>query len=588
METRRPHPLARLVLALCTLALVTGSALALSPLALPQGPRVSARLSAGVVRMGDTAAIAINVDDAGDARIVSIPSVEGLELGNPGRPSRRSYTSIVNGRVTSQVSLSWQISVRPTAEGDYEIPGIEVEVEGKRLSTQPLHLTAVVDLEGEDLGYLDVRPASKRVIEGQPFSVEILFGWDPAVQQVNFAYLNLPWWDALPGAIELDTPQPKDGVKGILVNREFEVVAEQGESRRQNGRTMHTLRLVRTYLPTRSGPLEFPTSFFEFGQVQSSGFFDARPARRSSHFVQAPAFSIDVVPLPTEGQPLDFSGAVGNLAVRASADSRDVRVGDSIKLTVQWTGDGNLQYFQPPDPAAQDAFRGFRVYGSTEEKAFDRRTVVYDLAPLSTELTAIPSLSLSVFDPEAGRYATLATDPISIRVRPLERTSDLEDVEKEFERDIADIDARPLSGRAPRDHGALDRFLAGSLVLVPLVGLVLRAGVRRRTGDPDAPLERRRRRARKVLARALQDASGPGQQRAAFLEYLGARTREPATAWEGRDPARDGSAPQLPDAHRAGTAELLARLDSAVWGGAPAVPGDELLAAARALEGEGL
>jgi hypothetical protein len=580
METRRSRPLARLAFLLTSL-------MALATPAIAQGPRVYARLSAGVLRLGDTGALAIHVDDAEDARIVSIPTVEGLEIGRPGRPNRSSYTSIVNGRVSSQVSVDWQLSLRPSGEGDYEIPPIEVEIGGRRFATQPQHLTVVVDLEGEDLGFLEVRPASTHVIEGQPFSVEVLFGWDSSTQ-VNFAELNLPWWDALPGAIELDSPQARDGVKGIHVNREFEVVAEQVEPRQRGGRSLHTLRLVRTYLPTRSGALEFPTSFFEFGQVQRTSVFDLRPSRRRSHFVQAPAFAVDVVPLPTEGQPLDFSGAVGSLSVRASADARDVRVGDSIKFTVQWSGSGNLQFFAPPDPAVQDAFGGFRVYGSTEEKAFDRRTVVYDLAPLSTELTEIPSLSLSVFDPEAGRYIVLATEPIPIRVRPLEGTSSLEEVEKEFERDIADLDVRPLSDRSPRDRTGLDRFLGGALVLVPLLGLILRAGVRRRGTDPGAPLERRRRRARRELARALQRATGPSEQRAAFLEYLGARTREPAAAWDGRDPARNGAAKSLPEAHREGTGRLLARLDAAVWAGAPAVPSDELIAAARALEGEGL
>jgi hypothetical protein len=345
------------------------------------------------------------------------------------------------------------------------------------------------------------------------------------------------------------------------------------------------LRLTKTYLPTRSGTLEFPTSFFEFGSRR--GIFDQR---RESHFVQAEPFAIEVVALPSTGQPLDFSGAVGALVARASADTRDVRVGDSIKFTVEWTGQGNLQYFRPPDLAALDAFRGFRVYGSTEEKSPERRKVVYDLAPLTSEVQAIPALPLSVYDPVAEHYLTITTEPIAIRVRALEKTAELSDDERRFEREIEDIDARPPLGAEPaRGHGQ-DRFLLGALVLLPVLGFLARAQVRRRSGDPGAPLERRRRRAARMLARALAGDAAPAAQHAAWLEFLAARTRERVTAWDGRDFGRWAAehAPALPDEARRSASAALTRLEAAVYGGGTPPGREELLALAKRLAEAGL
>ena len=101
---------------------------------------------------------------------------------------------------------------------------------------------------------------------------------------------------------------------------------------------------------------------------------------------------------------LASSGAVGVLSVRASADTRDVVVGDSIKLTVDWTGDGNLEFFEAPDLGLFDAFRGFQVYGSAEEKSLDRRRVVYDLV---TDTPIGKSQVAEWFSTRDGRIASI-------------------------------------------------------------------------------------------------------------------------------------------------------------------------------------
>lgn len=552
------------------------------------GAKLSARLSAGVVRLGDTGAVNITVEDCRDARVLEVPSVQGLRFGRVSEPRLRQSTSYVNGRLFSESTLTLVLPFRGEAEGDYEIPAISVEVDGKRLETRALRVTIVRDITGADFGYVEVRPSAERVVEGQPLSVEIRFGW-LASQQVNFAELNLPWWDSLPGAVDLteDAPVPQESrVDGIIVNGRLQVTAEQLDPVNRKGRDFVALRLSKTFLPTRSGPLEFPTSFFEFG-TRRQGLFDSR---RESHFVEAAAFTVEVVALPTEGQPLDFSGAVGTLAARASTDTRDVRAGDSIKFSVEWSGTGNLAFFRPPDLSALEPFRGFRAYGSTEDKSPGRRTVVYDIAPLSSDVKTIPALPLAVFDPKSERYVIVATEPIPIRVRPLERSEVLGDEERRFERDIADIDRRPPAPAGSARARGQDRFLAGALVGVPLLGLLARAHVRRRSGDPGAPLERRRRRARRELARSLARAGESGAVQAAWLEFLGARTREPAAAWEGRDFVgwAEAHAPLLTAELRRRAQELHAGLAASVWGGAQAPASAELEDLARALVEGGL
>jgi len=355
--------------------------------------------------------------------------------------------------------------------------------------------------------------------------------------------MSLPWWGELPGLIEMEQapPAPTASLIDFVLNSNELVKVERLGDREVRGRTFVVFRLVRSYMPTRSGPLEFPDSFFEFGQVdEQRGFFRTERRKVETYFVQAPAFDIDVVPLPEAGRPLDFSGAIGSIGAEATAEPRDVDVGDSIKFTVEWSGKGNLEFFTPPDPGRLEAFDGFRVYGTTESKAFDRRRVTYDIAPLSSQVHRIPSLPLQVFDPELGRYTAVESNPIEIRVRALENAVSLapEEGEAQFGADVHDIVAQ--AAPAPRSGGAGGgpgpRTLGGLLLAAPLLWLGVRTRVRRR-GDPDAPLERRRRRARRVLARSLASATDAKQQLDAFHAFLAARTREPDQAWLGRDVA---------------------------------------------------
>jgi hypothetical protein len=265
-------------------------------------------------------------------------------------------------------------------------------------------------------------------VEGQPFSVELRFGWEEGLE-VNFANLVLPWWGELPGTLDLGDrglPPDANAVQGVSINDRIQVVVEQLAPTKREGRSLVTMRLVKSFVPTRSGPLEFPTSFLEFGKsVRSGGFLASSRRKTESYYVEAPPLTLDVAKLPEEGQPFDYSGAVGELEARARVDTRDVAVGDSMKLVVDWTGDGNLEFFTPPDPGRLDAFRGFRVYGMTEEKSFDRRRVTYDIAPVDPDMTEIPPVPLTVYDPVAGRYVEIETDPIPIRVRALEGAVDL-------------------------------------------------------------------------------------------------------------------------------------------------------------------
>src|SRR5262245_48180322 len=68
--------------------------------------RVTARLSAGVLRLGDSGSVNVTVENSENARIVQVPTVAGLNLGKPGRANSQQSTSFVNGRVYSEITIT--------------------------------------------------------------------------------------------------------------------------------------------------------------------------------------------------------------------------------------------------------------------------------------------------------------------------------------------------------------------------------------------------------------------------------------------------------------------------------------------------
>jgi hypothetical protein len=549
-------------------------------------PVVSAQLQTGLVKLGSQAVAQVTVEGTTQALLKEIEAIDGLEFVGASGPKRSVFESITRGRRVRSETLSWQLHWRPERVGSFEIPPVRLEVDGREVTTQGMSLRVVEDFQGQNLGYLEWIDAPTEVYEGQPFEVTLRFGWDWAMSRFNHANLILPWWGRLPGTLEVGGPL-KAGQRQLDVSLNDNGVVRVRELGRRDlgGRDLRMFELQRTFVSTRTGTLSFPASHFEFGRVDR-GFFESR---REIYYVAWPALEVNIRSLPEEGRPFEFSGGVGRFGARASVDRRSLDLGESVKFTVEWTGVGNLEFFEPPDLGREDAFNGFRAYGATDRFHGDRRIVIYDLAPKNAKVSELPPVSLSIFDPVAGEYAVVETNSIPIRVRVPEGFVglDVEGAAESIGLDLRDIKTEPARGRG--GDGPNELLLAG-LPLVTLLGwIVLRRSVRRR-GDPASLQARRRRRAQKELARRLSRASDAREQAEALRAFLGDRTDEAGTAWEGRDVTQYAATAADVDSRAMGAlAALLEELDASIWSGdGAALDTARLLSVAKEAVGGGL
>jgi hypothetical protein len=399
------------------------------------------------------------------------------------------------------------------------------------------------------------------------------------VQQLSVQSLDVPvqlvarWLDDLPGAVVLHSEDPGRDVRQSLALNDGRGLAARVDDRTVDGRAFTVLEIERRYLPSHAGELVIPEPSLRYlyaTRFEEDFVNGRRAADQQEALVRGAPLTLRIEPLPDAGRPAEFTGAVGRFTIADQASPRELTVGGSLKLAVTIEGEGNLELSEPP---RLSALEHFHVYGKIEETSKARRTITYDLMPLSADVTEVPQIPFAFFDPVARAYRSLRTPAIPIMVRPGAdgaRTVSRPDAATHLvpgENDLFDL--KPVGAHA----GAVQKLSPSLLVLALVSPWLLALGLlhllRAREREQRDPEGRRARDAAREFHARLAE---PGADLAdAFAQYLSARLRCPtATVIAPELPARlraAGVPAQLADR----TAALLASLIAARYGGsAPA------------------
>ncbi|MBO9667037.1 MAG: BatD family protein, partial [Bdellovibrio sp.] len=148
---------------------------------------------------------------------------------------------------------------------------------------------------------------------------------------------------------------------------------------------------------------------------QGLGGFYGKPYEYTKSSVRVP---IKVKPLPVEGRPSDFSGAVGQFDVHASVEGQSFPVNQPLSLKVRFEGAGNAKLIDLP---AMNLPAGLEQYDTKSESKFFKNGRSYKefevlLIPRQEGDVSIPGLSVSMFDPKSGKYYSKKTEAIHLKI----------------------------------------------------------------------------------------------------------------------------------------------------------------------------
>jgi hypothetical protein len=122
-------------------------------------------------------------------------------------------------------------------------------------------------------------------------------------------------------------------------------------------------------------------------------------------------------PLPDDGRPANFGGAVGQFRVTSDAQPAVVAMGDPVILTFGVSGVGNFDYVHCPVLAADANWKIYAPKSSIayddEERTQGAKTFERCAIPRENGNVPLPQASFSYFDPFRRQYVTV---PVNLPV----------------------------------------------------------------------------------------------------------------------------------------------------------------------------
>lgn len=364
---------------------------------------VTASVDQNRVSFGESVTFSIVVNGAQNVAPPALPQIEGLQFSGPAVNSQFSFGA---GGSSSSVSFVYQLTA--TRTGDFTIPAITMEVSGRKYATQPIPITVTKGETSADTSqtlFARVRLDSQQIYLGQTAPLDFVL-----LARANVPIRGLAGYNYEAEGLGYKFLQnPKTGTKVI------------------DGETFNAYVFEGTISPTRTGRLTFgpcvmKTQIAVQRRDQHDDFFDnffGRVEVREQP-VTLSEIPIEVLPLPEQGRPADFTGAVGQWNLEVTAKPTELNVGDPVTLTVKITGTGNIDTVATPQLTGLDNFKTYDPTSKTTKNELSttgERVFQQVLVPKSTDAAQLPEVRLSYFDPVAKQYKTATQGPIKLVVK---------------------------------------------------------------------------------------------------------------------------------------------------------------------------
>lgn len=356
------------------------------------------------VSVGDAITLTIYVQGTQSVNTPQLPDIDGFQERYMGA-SRQ--ISIVNNQ--SSVSIIHRYMLLAEKTGNFTIPSVTVEYEGKTYRTEPVSVQVVSGSgqlrsqarTADDLKrYIRLDISTKRktayLNEGIPLMIRMYISSEADVRDIRYPSFPSAGFSVLP----FDEPNQRQAVIGGIIFRVIDFTA-----------TVYPVTTGELTL----GPAEANCNIIVTTSRSPDPFFDQRV--RYGITVKSDPYTITVKPLPESGKPESFSGAVGQYDLNAAAKPTSLKVGEPITLTMTVKGQGNIDMVNMPKISGLDEFKVYdpqvnvKKEGNSGEKTFEQV-----LIPKSLNVKAIPEIKFSYFDPETERYITKIKGPIPIQV----------------------------------------------------------------------------------------------------------------------------------------------------------------------------
>lgn len=414
----------------------------------------------------------INTDDISK---FTPPSISGFDILAGPSTSRMSSFNMVNGKTTNTSSTSFTYVLAANKEGTFTISGAKVNTNNKTYASNSITIkvqknptqsqraqtqrgysqnqnnqASVTVLDDKALFIRASANKSKAVIGEEIIITYKLYTLvNISEYQVNRMPINKGFWIE-----EIDMSQDPTISTETIEGRQYQVA---------------TLRKVIAY-PQESGKLTIaPLDIDVVAHIASRSqrrvstgdpFFDSffqsmgpTGYERVKKSIKSNVINVNVSELPKTN--IDFSGAVGNFQISATANSLQCKTNEAITLRYTISGSGNLSLIDKINLKIPEDFESFDPtindqINKTPNGLNGKRTFEYILIPRVQGEFKIPKVSFTYYDLNTKTYKTISTNEFVLKIAKGKDelsgiAQQMSEREKYIKRDIEHIKTKPTN-----------------------------------------------------------------------------------------------------------------------------------------------
>ncbi|MBN2330020.1 MAG: protein BatD [Candidatus Omnitrophica bacterium] len=387
---------------------------------------IQTRLEKNVLRVGEQTQLEVVVTTQGEqiSQKPAFPSIDGVNFVY-GSQSTSQQFQFINGRASSSYQITFLYDVFAVKEGKYKVSDIRIATGAGTVQADPFEITvfpgsqpvptrspllSAPQGQGDLNLYLLSDASKKEVYKGE----EVILSYD--------AVYNQQWKRWFDRAIiqngEYAAFQEEKGALKSFLSETVDMRFKQDARpvRISGERDLYFQKSLRRYIlfPLTPGDYSLAPMTVEV----------ALPIQRVSRYPYKPEpVQLKVKPLPEEGRPEIFEGAVGSFTLRAEAAPLELSEGETVTLSLTLEGIGNIK--NAPKPALPD-LSNFDQFDPTQKEDVNisengmrgRIEYSYVLIPHDINANEIGPIQYAFFDPSKKEYVVRQTPPIRLTILP--------------------------------------------------------------------------------------------------------------------------------------------------------------------------
>ncbi len=343
------------------------------------------------------------------------PSFNGFNV--VGGPNQSISNSWINGKRSYSKTYSYFLA--PKSQGKFTINQATIEIDNQIYKTTPINIvvTAAVTKpkDGNNADYLASENVHliAEVSKTNPYLNEAI----TVVYKLyvsNDVSITRSWQ-------EIDTPKFEDFWSQYIEDKGKQQIFE-GTFKGKPYRYV-ILRKAVLY-PQKTGELTIEPLTLDIPidvQGNTRDIFGRRRMTRVNRTISAGKRTINVKPLPLEGKPDNFSGAVGDFNFNVSTNKSQLDANEALELKIRVEGTGNLKLFNLPSlnlPSSLEVYEPVR----DNKVAVNIKGMngfindIYTVIPQYKGSYPIRPITFSFFDTSTKSYKTISSEEIIVQV----------------------------------------------------------------------------------------------------------------------------------------------------------------------------